>query len=161
MEAAKNSFTRILTAVGQLEYLLKNNVSPMDTMTAQELLLMKEADSLKEKYDSALDDDFNTADAIAVIFELVRIANTSCSTDSSNPFVLATYDRLILLSDILGLKVHIEEELLETDIEKLIEDRQNARKNKDFAKSDQIRDLLLEKGIQLEDTREGVRWKRS
>jgi ECF transporter S component (folate family) len=79
----------------------------------------------------------------------------------SKAFVQAVYDRIVLLCDILGLKTQKEDELLDADIEKLIADRQNARKNKDFAKADQIRNLLLEKGIILEDTREGVRWKRS
>jgi cysteinyl-tRNA synthetase len=160
MEAAKNSLTRILTAVGQLEHLLKNN-SNGAALTAGETLLLKEANALQKKFDASMDDDFNTADAIAAIFELVKLANTNGSSDNTNVFLRTIYDKIVLLCDILGLETKKEEELLDADIEKLIEERQMARKNKDFTKSDQIRDLLLERGIILEDTREGVKWRRS
>jgi cysteinyl-tRNA synthetase len=116
---------------------------------------------LSNKYKAALDDDFNTADAIAAIFELVKLANTNCSNDSSKAFVQSFYDLIVKLCDILGINTKKEEEMLDEDIERLIEERQAARKNKNFARSDEIRNLLLEKGILLEDTREGVRWKRS
>ena len=161
MEAAKNSLERILTAVRSLEHLLKSENVADKELSGEEKAFMKEADALQEKFDASMDDDFNTADAITAIFELVRLANTNCTSDSSRTFIRAVYDKITLLSDILGLKVHQEEELLEDDIEKLIEDRQIERKNKDFVKADQIRDQLLDKGIILEDTREGVRWKRS
>lgn len=161
MESAKNSLTRILTSVGQLEFLLKNSVKVEDSLSVQEQQLIKEEEALQNKYDASMDDDFNTADAIAAVFELVKLANTNCNTNSSNAFIMVTYNRIVLLCDILGLKVQKEEELLDADIEKLIEDRQIARKNREFGKADQIRDLLLEKGIVLEDTREGVRWKRN
>lgn len=161
MESAKNSLARILTSVSQLEHLLKNAAFTNEDMTKEEQLLIKEADTLKEKFEASMEDDFNTADAIAAIFEIVKLANTNCTTDSSKEFVQNLKERIIQLCDLLGLEAHQETELLDSDIEKLIEDRQNARKNKDFAKSDQIRDLLLLKGILLEDTREGVRWKRS
>ncbi|NLK28508.1 MAG: cysteine--tRNA ligase [Clostridiales bacterium] len=160
MEAAKNSLTRILTSVGQLEFLLNNDALKHTGLTAEEEALIKEADALHEKYKASMEDDLNTADAIAAIFELVKLANTNCSGDSSKEFVEYIYEKLILLCDILGIKAHQEEELLDTEIEKLIEERQAARKNRDFAKADEIRDQLLEKGIILEDTREGVRWKR-
>jgi cysteinyl-tRNA synthetase len=160
MEAAKNSLTRILTAVGQLEYLLKNN-SNEAALTAGETLLLKEANALQKKFDASMDDDFNTADAIAAIFELVKLANANGSSDNTKVFLRTIYDKIVLLCDILGLETKKEEELLDADIEKLIEERQTARKNKDFTKSDQIRDLLLERGIILEDTREGVKWRRS
>ncbi len=161
MEAAKNSLTRILTSAGQLEHLLKSGVLKEEEATSEEKELLMEADTLQKNFDTAMDDDFNTADGITAIFELVRLANTNCNGASTRVFVQAIYDKIVLLCDILGLKAHQEEELLDADIEKLIEDRQNARKNKDFAKADEIRKLLLEKGIVLEDTREGVRWKRS
>lgn len=166
MESAKNSLTRILTSVGQMEHLLKSDIRVNQSMATKEQLpketsYLKEAKILQDKFDSSMEDDFNTADAIAAIFELVKLANTNCNSESSRAFVQNLYDRIILLCDILGIEAHMKEELLDADIEKLIEDRQNARKNKDFAKSDEIRNLLLEKGILLEDTREGVRWKRS
>ena len=106
-------------------------------------------------------DDFNTADGLAAIFEMVRLANSSCSSENSKLIIKEFYDKIILLCDILGIEADKKEDLLDKEIEKMIEERQIARQNKDFAKADQIRDLLLEKGIILEDTREGVRWKRS
>jgi cysteinyl-tRNA synthetase len=161
MEAAKNSLNRILTAVGQLEHFLKSNAVTEENVSKEEQLLLKEVDALQEKYDSAMDDDFNTADAIAAVFEMVKLANTHCAGSSSQTFVKAVFDRIVLLCDILGIITQKEDELLDDEIENLIEERRLARKNKDFAKSDEIRDLLLTKGIILEDTREGVRWKRS
>ncbi len=161
MEAAKSSLTRIRTAVGQLEHLLDSNTLSREFVSSDEQILLEEMEALTNKFLDAMDDDFNTADAISVIFELVRLSNSNCEGGSSIEFVRKIHDNLINLCGILGLEAVKEEELLDTAIEKLIEDRQTARKNKDFAKSDQIRNLLLEKGIILEDTREGVRWKRN
>lgn len=161
MEAAKNSLNRILTCVGQLEFLLKGEAVIKEALTEDEKELLKEVEALHVKFDASMEDDFNTADAIAAIFELVKLANTNCSSDSSKEFIEAVYQKIVTLCNVLGIITQKEEELLDTEIEQLIEDRQNARKNKDFAKSDEIRNLLLEKGIILEDTREGVRWKRS
>lgn len=160
MEAAKNSLNRILTCTGQLEFLLENKAYKDENMTAQEEAFLQEAEALQDKFDASMEDDFNTADAIAAIFELVKLANTNCSSDSSKEFLQANYNRIVQLCDILGIKAKKEEELLDADIEKLIEERQQARKNKDFALADQIRNQLLEKGIILEDTREGVKWRR-
>ncbi|MDD3174174.1 MAG: cysteine--tRNA ligase [Herbinix sp.] len=161
MEAAKNSLTRILTAIGQLQHLLDSGALSREFISSDEQLIVTESEALNSKFMDAMDDDFNTADAIAAIFELVKLSNTNCNGDSSIEFIKIIHQRLINLCDILGIKTTKEEELLDSDIEQLIEDRQTARKIKDFAKSDQIRNLLLEKGIVLEDTREGVRWKRS
>ena len=161
MESAKNSLTRILTAVGQLEHLLSGNGLKDSRITALEQQVSADAEQLREKYKAAMDDDFNTADAIAAIFELVKLANTNCSGESSKAFVQPIYDLIVKLCDILGIITEKKEDLLDEEIEKLIEERQAARKNKNFARSDEIRNLLLEKGIVLEDTREGVRWKRS
>ena len=160
MESAKNSLTRILTAVGQLEFLLSGNTLSKGEVTEQEKKLLVDIDGLHDKYKAALDDDFNTADAIAAIFELVKLANTNCMNESSRQFVQVIYDLIVKLCDILGITAVKEAQMLDEDIEKLIEERQAARKNKNFARSDEIRNLLLEKGILLEDTREGVRWKR-
>ena len=161
MEAAKNSLTRILTSVSQLEHLLKSGALKEEDATSNEQALLREAEVFHESFDKAMEDDFNTADAITAIFELVRLANTNSTGESTKAFVQAMYDKIVLLCDILGLKAIQEQELLAEEIEQLIEDRQTARRNKDFAKADEIRKLLLEKGIVLEDTREGVRWKRS
>ncbi len=161
MEAAKNSLTRILTAVGQLDFLLTGNSLEDREVSDAENQLLQDTQGLHEKYKAALDDDFNTADAIAAIFELVKLANTYCNSGSSKVFVQETYELIVKLCDILGIITKKEEELLDADIEKLIEERQAARKNKNFQRSDEIRNLLLNQGIVLEDTREGVRWKRS
>lgn len=161
VEAAKNSLNRILTCVGQLNFLLKNEAWKSEAMSDEERKLYEEVNALQEKFNSSMEDDLNTADAIAAIFEIVKLANTNCKSDSSKEFIQAVKDKIVMLCDILGIIAEPEEELLDEEIEKLIEERQLARKNKDFARADEIRNLLLEKGIILEDTREGVRWKRS
>jgi cysteinyl-tRNA synthetase len=160
LEAAGNSLMRIVTSAGQLNFLLKKDAFAANEIKAEEHTLIKSVDALQKKFNASMEDDFNTADAIAAIFELVKLSNTNCNADSSKAFVQKVYGRLELLCGILGIKIHKKEALLDADIEKMIEERQLARKNKDFVKSDQIRDLLLEKGIVLEDTREGVRWRR-
>ncbi len=161
MEAAKSSLNRILTSVAQLEHLLKSGALTREFISSEEQLILTEAEGLNSKFIDSMEDDFNTADAITAIFELVKLANSNCSGSSSVEFVTKINEKLTNLCNILGITTKKEEELLDDDIEKLIEERQAARKNKDFARSDQIRNLLLEKGIILEDTREGVRWKRS
>jgi len=158
MEAAGNGYGRILNSVDNLNFLLQN--ASGREMTEEEKNLAKELDGFTAKFDEAMDDDFNTADAIAAIFELVKFANTHAKESSSAPFLGALKGRIVELSDICGLKVEKKEELLDGDIEELIAQRQAARKAKDFTRADEIREELLNKGILLEDTREGVKWKR-
>ncbi|MBR4580350.1 MAG: cysteine--tRNA ligase [Lachnospiraceae bacterium] len=159
MESAKNSLDRILTAADRArDFLAKANDGEI---TENELALIKEAEAFRTKYEEAMDDDFNTADAIAAIFELVKFMNTNITEESTKAFDAALLAELTELMDILGLKAEREVGLLDADIEKLIEERQAARKEKNFARADEIRALLLEKGIVLEDTREGVKWKRA
>lgn len=122
---------------------------------------MEEAKKFQENFDEAMDDDFNTADAIAAIFDLVKFANTNVGEGSSKAFVDALKKMIQDLCDILGLITEKKAELLDADIENLIQERQDARKAKNFARADEIRNELLEKGIILEDTREGVKWKRA
>lgn len=159
MEAAKNGYERIVTSVSNLNFLLEK--AQGDAMSAEEEKLMEEAKGFITKFDEAMDDDFNTADAISAIFELVKFANTNATEASSKAFVTALKEEIVMLSDICGLIVEKEAEILDTEIEQLIQERQDARKAKNFARADEIRDLLLEKGIVLEDTREGVKWKRA
>ncbi|MDO5424835.1 MAG: cysteine--tRNA ligase [Eubacteriales bacterium] len=159
MEASKNSLERIRNAVSNLKHLLEK--APAGEMTAEETALLPELESFETKFDAAMDDDFNTADAVSAIFELVRFANTSVNETSTAAFVQAVSDKIVKLADVLGLIVVTEEEMLDEEIEKLIEERQAARKARDFKRADAIRDELLEKGIILEDTREGVKWKRA
>ena len=122
---------------------------------------LEEAKNLSKKFDDAMDDDFNTADAISVVFELVRLANSNVNENSTKAFVQSLLDELLELGDILGLVFETKEEILDEEIEKLIEERQVARKERNFQRADEIRAELLEKGIVLEDTREGVKWKRA
>ena len=159
MEAAQNGYERIVTSVSNLNYLLENAVS--DTMSEDEMKLAQEAKGYIAKFDEAMDDDFNTADAIAAIFELVKFANTHAKELSSKEFLQSLKDEIIMLADICGLIVEKKQEILDSDIEALIEERQAARKAKNFQRADEIRNELLSKGIVLEDTREGVKWKRA
>ena len=160
MEAAKNGYERIVTSVGNLNYLAENAAE--GEMSGEEKKLLAEAGNFEAKFDEAMDDDFNTADAIAAIFELVKFANTYGNEKSSAAFLTALKEKIVELSDICGFLVEKKEEgMLDEDIEGLIEERQAARKAKNFARADEIRKGLLEKGIILEDTREGVKWKRA
>lgn len=159
MEAAKNGLERIVTSVGNLNFLLGS--AKDDGLSGTEEKLLAEAESLASKFDEAMDDDFNTADAIAAIFELVKFANTHADGKSSSAFVRTLKEEIVGLSDICGLVVEKKPEILEEEIEALIQERQEARKARNFARADEIRDLLAERGIILEDTREGVKWKRA
>lgn len=159
MEASKNALERILTAVDNLKYIAEH-ASALE-LTEEEAELLKKTDQYEADFDRSMDDDFNTADAIASVFDLVKYANTHTAEGSSRAFAQALGGRIQSLCDILGIITEKKEELLDADIEGLIEERQAARKAKNFARADEIRNLLLEKGIILEDTREGVKWKRA
>ena len=159
MEAAKNSLERILEAAGKLSDRKDNGAA--ENITEEELALLKEAEDFVTKFEAAMDDDFNTADALAAIFELVKFANTNVDENSSREFAGGLYEELFKLSDVLGLKIEKKEEILDKEIEDLIQERQAARKAKDFKRADEIRDELLKKGIILKDTREGVKWQRA
>ena len=159
MEAAKNGLERIITGVENLKYAI--SVTDKEAMDESEKALVEEAKKFITKFDEAMDDDFNTADAISAIFELIKCANTNGDGKKSKEFLQALLDEVKMLCDICGLEVDKKEELLDGDIEALIEERTAARKAKNFARADEIRDELLNKGIILEDTREGVKWKRA
>lgn len=159
MEAAQNGYDRIVTSVSNLNYLIENASS--DKMSGEEQELLNGAKGFVASFDEAMDDDFNTADAIAAIFELVKFVNVNAKEGCSREFLNALKEEIILLSDICGLMVERKQEMLDADIEALIGERQAARKAKDFKRADEIRNTLLAKGIILEDTREGVKWKRA
>lgn len=136
----------------------------MQKKAAWQQMKQKRLASLKEMYDKfeqAMDDDFNTADAISAVFEIVKFANSNSSAENTKEYIDTLIKKITTLTDVLGLKVEKKEEILDEDIEKLIAERQQARKDRNFARADEIRDELLAKGIVLEDTREGVRWKRA
>ena len=159
MEASKNGLERILNATDNLKHLIASVAA--EEMSAEEKEAFSKTDAYVEEFEKAMDDDFNTADAIAAIFELVKYANTTATAESSKEYLRGLLDRIVKLGDVLGLILDKKEELLDADIEKLIEERQAARKAKDFARADAIRDELLAKGIILKDTREGVQWKKA
>ena len=159
MEASKNGLERIINATDNLKHLL--GAATVEEMSAEEKEAFAKTDAYVEEFENAMDDDFNTADAIAAIFDLVKYANTTATAESSKEYLQSLLDRIVKLGDVLGLILDKKEELLDADIEKLIEERQAARKAKDFARADAIRDELLEKGIILKDTREGVQWKKA
>ncbi len=159
MEAAANGYDRIVTCVGNLNYRMEN--ASAEAMDGEETKLTKEAAEFARKFDEAMDDDFNTADAIAAIFELVKFANTNTGEKSSREFLQKLKNEILTLCQVCGLIVEKRKEMLDEDIEALIAQRQSARKAKDFKRADEIRNQLLERGIVLEDTREGVKWKRA
>lgn len=159
MASAKNGYERIVNCVSSLDYLI-GKASDGD-MSDDESGKIKEADKFRAQFEEKMDDDFNTADAITAIFDLVKYTNLNTDDSSSKKYLETLKKEIVTLSDVLGLIVEKQEESVDADIDKLIEDRQAARKNKDFAKADQIRDELLKQGIILEDTKEGVKWKRA
>ena len=157
MESSKNALERIVEAAGRLK---DRRDADQREMTDGEKELLFTADGFAVKFEEAMDDDFNTADALAAVFELVKFANTKVNEESTGAFARYRLDIIMRLCDVLGLIVLKKEEVLDEDIEALIEERQAARKAKDFAHADEIRAKLLDMGIELKDTREGVKWKR-
>lgn len=158
MEAAKNGLDRILTSVSNLKH-KEENLKNTD-MSGSEKENLKQTDGFVQKFKNSMEDDFNTADAISAIFELVKFANVTVDEESSREYAKELKNRIVTLSDVLGIIAEKQDEILNEEIEKLIEERQTARKEKNFARADEIRAMLLLKGIVLEDTREGVKWKR-
>ena len=159
MESSRNALERITEAAARLRD-RKAAAAAQEAAEEEERKLMQEEEAFVTKFEEAMDDDFNTADALAAVFELVKFANTNVQEGSSAEFAAYTLEVMTKLCDVLGLTLEKKEEILDEEIENLIAERQNARKAKDFARADEIRGLLLEKGIELKDTREGVKWKR-
>ena len=157
MEASRNGLERILTAIDRLRTLNLQG----DACTEEENEQIKSFDALVAKYEAAMEDDFNTADAISAIFEMVKAANIHVTENSTAAFRDQVLSEIIKLCDVLGIKTEKKEELLDDEIQALIDERQAARKAKNFARADEIRDELLAKGIILKDTREGVKWSRA
>jgi cysteinyl-tRNA synthetase len=157
VESAENGLERILTAYNNLKHRLGTSAD----LGEQKDIWNHKVNEIKNAFDQAMDDDFNTANAIAVIFELVKLANVYLLEKNTQSEVIGhfvnTFDNLMA---VLGLPFAEEADLLDADIEALIEERLEARRNRDFNRSDEIRDELKEKGILLEDTAQGTRWKR-
>ena len=159
MEASKNGLERIITCAERLKELL-NKVSG-DALTEEEQENKKNVDELVAKFEAAMDDDFNTADAVSAIFELVKLANSTANEESTRAYAELLAGTIAKLSDVLGIITERKAEVLDSEVEELIAARQQARKEKNFALADEIRQKLLDMGIVLEDTREGVKWKRA
>lgn len=156
---AQNALERLYNAKYQMEYLFENNKT--EAASEDEKTWMGSLTQYKKGFIDAMNDDLNTADAIAAIFELVRDTNSHLSESSSRESIKAALDLFKELTGVIGLAAKEKETDLESEVEALIAQRQKARKNKDFALADEIRDALLAKGIILEDTREGVKWKKA
>ncbi|MGJ9460432.1 cysteine--tRNA ligase [Oceanobacillus sp. CF4.6] len=157
LESAKNSYDRIKTAYHNLEHRKQssmNLVNDTDSWVAK-------IDEMKARFESEMDDDFNTANAISVLFDLSKEANVYLQLKQTCATVIAYFQETIKsLLQVLGIDITETDELLDETIDALIEERNEARKNRDFPRADEIRDLLKEKNIILEDTPQGIRWKR-
>lgn len=158
LQSAKVAVERLYNAIYNLEN-LENEVK-RDSLNEEEKEYIKKLDEYKEKYIEKMDDDFNTADAIAVIFDMIRDINSNVKTDSSKEIIEYALSIIRELGSPLGILQKATEEDVEDEIQDLIDRREKARVEKDWALADKIRDGLKEKGIVLEDTSQGVRWKR-
>jgi len=155
--AAKNGLERIKQCYSNIEYNLAN--AKNNQIAEFEMALVEEIGKFKQSFEAAMDDDFNTADAISAIFELVRFINKSMNVDSSLEFLEKLREKLTQLTDVLGLVISKEEAAESNEeIEALVAARTQAKKDKDFTLADQIREKLTSLGVTVEDTRQGVRW---
>ena len=159
MDGAKASLDRILTATDHLRDCLA--AAAERELTAEETAELAAFDALREKFEAAMDDDFNTADAISTVFEMVKRANITVTKESAAAYIRRVKELLEKLLEVLGIHAERKEESLDARVEALIEERQTARKEKNYARADEIRAELTAMGILLEDTKEGVKWKRA
>ena len=158
MEAAASSLERIRRAADRLSDLVSS--STVADLQPAENEILAEVKAHIDRFDEKMDDDANTADALSVIFDLVRYANTNVTETASKALAQGTLDVLTMLCDILGIIALPEKEIPDAGIEALIEERQAARKERNFARADEIRDQLKAMGIELMDTKQGVKWSR-
>ncbi|MFE5324618.1 cysteine--tRNA ligase [Paenibacillus sp. NPDC056579] len=156
IEQAKNGLTRIENCIANIKHRLAN--APEGEASAE---ITQAVEAVKHLFESKMEDDFNTPDAVTAVFELVNIANPYVQqeqvTRGTLSFLLESFETM---DRILGILTKAEEELLDEEIEQLIIERTEARKAKQWARADEIRDLLTERGILLEDTAQGIRWRR-
>lgn len=156
---AKAGLERLYNAKEKLEFTIQNLKD--STITEQETELTKELGSYREKFINAMEDDLNTADAVSSIFELSKFINSNVNENSSLEFAKACLDEFNELTSVLNIVNKKNDDILDEEIENLIQQRVDAKKNKDYKLADDIRKELLEKGIILEDTRQGTKWKRA
>lgn len=161
MESAKNGLERIITSGAKIRDIISNGKD--GKVTDAEAKLLDEAKEYITKFEEAMDDDCNTANAISAVFELVKFANSNLNEGSTKEFAASVYEILDKLCNVLGIILEKEEEKVgdEDYIEEMIAKRAQAKKDRDFAMADQIRDELAAKGIVLKDTREGTKWSRA
>ena len=152
---AQSALGRINTCLDNLDFMAKNAADNGISDKCKEAL-----EGFKKQFADAMDDDINTADAISVIFDMVKYANVEFDDTASKADLEAMASLIKELGGVLGIIAEKKAEILDADIEALIEERNNARKEKNFARADEIRDMLKNSGIELEDTRQGVKWKR-
>lgn len=159
LEQAKAGLERLENARDKAEFLLEMKAD--SSLSEDERKLIPVLESFKTKFIDAMDDDLNTADAISAIFELAKFMNTNIDENSSREFIKSALDLFYELTGVLNIanKEEVDEDLTEK-VEALIEKRSEAKKNKDFALADKIRDELTSMGIAIEDTRQGVKWKK-
>ena len=153
MEQAKNGLARMQNAKENLKFLTENGT---DEMTEAEKTSMDGLDQYRQKFITAMDDDLNTADGISAVFELISEVNVVVKDGASKEYARAALDLLTELTGVLGLLQQEEDDSIDDEIQKLVDERQEARKAKNFARADEIRDMLKEKGIILKDTPQGV-----
>ncbi|MCM0743793.1 cysteine--tRNA ligase [Clostridioides difficile] len=158
LNQAKAGLERLYNTKEKLEFTLSNLVE--SPLTEKEVELVKELDDFRQKFIDAMDDDVNTADAVSVIFELAKLINSNVDENSSLEFAKKCLDEFNELTGVLNIVNKKKDTVLDKDIEELIQKRTDAKKNKEFQLADDIRQQLLDMGIVLEDTRQGVKWKR-
>lgn len=158
LQAAQNSLNRILNALKNLRFLASEATG--DEPSANEKALLEDSNRFRKQFEESMDDDFNTADAVSAIFELVRFANIHASEEGSKHFAKRLHDEIFSLCELLGLKTDNDSnpEVDAAWVEGLIAERQEARKNKNYKRADEIRNQLQEQNILLEDTSAGPRW---
>ena len=160
LNQSKAGLERLYNAKERVEFIISKLNDNAEN--ADELKLEEELNSFRQRFIEAMDDDLNTADALSIIFELARFMNSNVNENATKEFankVLGEFNELTGVLNIVNKK-H-EEDMLDEEIEALIQKRTDAKKNKDFKLADEIRNELLEKGIVLEDTRQGVKWRRA
>lgn len=157
MEQLENALERLYNGKKNLEYLMEKGTDR--PLNQEDKAIFKQIDIYKANFINSMEDDLNTADAIASLFDIIKYSNTNFSESTPKYMIQYTYKTLMELSKVLGI-LSKEEEILEEEILKLIEERTQARKDKNYELADKIRNELKEKGILLEDTQEGVKWKR-
>ncbi len=158
LESASAALERLRNSENNMQFLIENgNEAPLSDAQKE---ILSGFDKYREKFIAAMDDDINTADAIAAIFELVRDVNTAITDNGTKEFAKECKTRVHELCDVLGILEEKEAASLDDEVQALIDKRQAARKEKNFAEADRIRDELKSMGIVLEDTPQGVKWHR-